>query len=79
MSETKFPEGLSIFPPHEKAPQFIKAILSVNREKFISYLMSQEPDEKGYIAFEIKESKEGKLYLGLKEKFVKEGSEEIPF
>jgi len=47
MSEKQFVNGLFVFKPHEKAPAFIKANLSINRDEFVNWLQEQEPDEKG--------------------------------
>ena len=89
--EKKFVSGVFV-SRKETAPAFIKASLSFT-DKFIEYF-NQNKNEKGYCNIDLKESKEGKLYLDLndwqpsgdREQFVKkedgsldvEEREEIP-
>jgi len=80
MSEKKFVTGCFV-SRRDSAPDFVKANLSFN-EKFIEYL-KENFNSKGYVNIDLKESKEGKLYLDLndwqptgdQEKLVKEGIE----
>ena len=65
MSDVKFINGMFVNPPHEKAPDFVKAGISFRREQFIEWLNEQTPNEKGYIRIQVKESKEGKYYAAL--------------
>lgn len=78
MNETPLPDGISFFEPRQGAPDFILGSISINRERFISYLMTQETDEKGYIPFDVKMSKAGKPYVSLNT-YKKGGSETVPF
>lgn len=65
MNETPLPQGISFFPPRPNAPKFVIGTISINPEKFISYLESQRVDEKGYIKFDVQNSKAGKPYVSL--------------
>lgn len=62
--EKKFVTGVFV-SRKETAPEFIKAKLSFT-EKFIDYL-KENFNAKGYVNLDLKESKEGKLYLDLNE------------
>jgi len=55
-----FPKGLFVKKPHQNAPSFVKAKVSVKKEDFIKYI-AECPDE--YLNFDVKESKDGKLYI----------------
>ena len=41
MSDTIFVEGIRVFPPHEKAPDFVKASLIITPRELIDFLKSQ--------------------------------------
>jgi hypothetical protein len=60
--EKKFVSGVFV-SRKETAPEFVKANLSFT-EKFIDYL-KENFNAKGYVNLDLKESKEGKLYLDL--------------
>lgn len=67
MSETIFPDGLSVFEPNAKAPEFIKATIYINPPKFYEWarLNKKYLSEKGYLKFNIKKSQKGTLYIDL--------------
>lgn len=65
MSDNKFVTGLFVNPPHEKAPDFVKASISIKPAEFIAWLQAQEPNDKGYVRLQFKESREGKWYAAL--------------
>ena len=67
MPEKKFITGLFVFKPHEKAPAFVKANLSINRDEFVNWLQEQEPDEKGRLKIDLKESQKGSWYAQVNE------------
>ena len=56
--------GLWVEKPHEKAPDFVKAKMSINVEKMLETLKSSK--EK-YINLQLKESKDGRLYAEIDE------------
>lgn len=78
MELPELPQGISFFSPNEKAPDFIIGRISINPERFISYLNTLTPDTKGYIGFDVKMSKAGKPYVAL-DTYKKSDSEEVPF
>lgn len=61
MDNTKFPQGIRAFKPHEKAPTFVKANLTINRE-MLQVWMDQTGSE---IKLQLKEAKTGNYYLEL--------------
>lgn len=61
-NETKFIDGLIVKAPHEKAPDYVKAKLSIRREELIAWLTQQEGD---WINADIKVSQGGKWYAAV--------------
>ena len=55
MEKTEFVSGLYAYNPHEKAPDFIKASLSVRRTQFIEWLNSKSDE---FVKIDILESKD---------------------
>ncbi|NTW21909.1 MAG: hypothetical protein HGA42_21080 [Nostocales cyanobacterium W4_Combined_metabat2_030] len=70
--ETKFVDGLFV-SRREQAPDFVKANLSFQADKFYQYMLGTQ-NEKGYVNVDILESKEGKLYAKLNDFKPKEES-----
>jgi hypothetical protein len=64
MAEQIFPEGMRLWPPHERAPEFIKGNLSVHVETFTQWAQ-QHTDAKGFVKLDLKESRDKTLYLAL--------------
>lgn len=62
--EKIFADGLRFERPREGAPEFVKGRISVQAEKFIPFIETHK-DERGWLNFDLKQSKEGKLYLEL--------------
>jgi hypothetical protein len=60
----KYPEGMFVDNPPTNAPSYLKAKVSVNVEKFLLWAR-QNVNAKGYINIDVKESKDGKLYLSV--------------
>lgn len=60
MTDAKFIDGLTAKQPHENAPDFVKASLSLNIPKLIAWLQAQESE---WVNADLKESREGKLYV----------------
>lgn len=83
MSEKQFADGIYLNKVSDKAPEFIKANVSIHIEKAIAWLKTQTPNEKGYITLVGKESQQGKRYFELdtwKPKQTEELSEsDVPF
>lgn len=59
MTDTKFADGLSIYPPNEKAPDFVKGDLVITSE-FIPFFNANQ--KQGKLRLQLKVSKAGKLY-----------------
>jgi hypothetical protein len=57
--ENKFIKGLIVKKPHENAPDFVIAKLSIKKVELIEWLGQQEGE---WINADIKNSKEGKYY-----------------
>ena len=62
MNTTEFVDGLRVFAPHEKAPDFVKANLQINRADLISWLSSKD---KELIKLDVKVGKSGKWYVAV--------------
>lgn len=67
MTDTIFAEGIYLNKVNDRAPEFIKANVSIHREKAIKWLNENAGlcDEKGYIRLVGKESKIGKRYFSV--------------
>jgi hypothetical protein len=69
--DTEFPEGMFANKPHEKAPDFAKAKISINARQTYKWIeekaKSSEPNDKGdiWINLDLLESKAGNYYLSV--------------
>ena len=74
--DDKFPKGIRAFKPHDKAPTFVKANISIEREE-LQMWMDQQGSK---IKLQLKEAKTGNYYLEL-DTYVKPGGgpSEMPF
>ena len=61
-SDTKFINGLIVKEPHEKAPEYVKAKLSIKRQELIEWLQQQSGE---WINADIKVSQNGKWYAAV--------------
>lgn len=61
-TDAKFIDGLIFKAPHENAPDFIIAKISIKREDLLGWLQSQDGE---WINADLKESREGKLYASV--------------
>ena len=59
---TTFADGLIVKKPHQNAPDFVKARVSIKKDEFLKWL---EPQQKEWINLDLKESKGGKLYFAV--------------
>ena len=73
MSDIEFVNGLLVKAPHEKAPDFVKANISIKVEELKSWLEEREEE---WINIDVKESKGGKWYAAVSTFKPKEGKEE---
>lgn len=62
MSDNVFIDGLIVKAPHERAPEYVKAKLSIRREELIGWLQQQTGD---WINADIKVSQNGKWYCAV--------------
>ena len=62
MSDIQFVDGLIVKAPNEKAPDFVKAAISIKRSELISWLSQRTED---WINLDVKESKAGKWYAAV--------------
>ena len=62
MSDNNFINGLIVKAPNERAPEYVKAKLSIKREELIAWLQGQ-PGE--WITADIKVSQNGKWYAAV--------------
>jgi hypothetical protein len=62
MSDAKFIDGLIVKAPHERAPEYVKAKLSIKREELIAWLQAQTGD---WINADVKVSQQGKWYAAV--------------
>lgn len=62
MSEKKFIGGLLVKAPSDKAPDYVKARLSIKREELIAWLQTEHGE---WINADIKESQNGKWYAAV--------------
>ena len=62
MSDAKFIDGLIVKAPNEKAPEYVKARLSIKRAEFIAWLQKQDGE---WINADIKVGQSGKWYAAV--------------
>jgi hypothetical protein len=62
VSEIDFVEGLIVKAPHAKAPDFVKASISIKREELIAWLQKQKGD---WVNVDVKEARSGKWYAAV--------------
>ena len=62
MSDIQFPSGLTVKAPHARAPEYVKAKISIHRERLIAWLQTQEGE---WINLDVKASRDGKWYAAV--------------
>lgn len=75
MPDIQFIPGLIVKAPNPKAPEFVKASLSIKREEMMAWLAQQSGE---WINADVKESKGGKWYCAVNEYKRQEGDSERP-
>ena len=68
MADIEFVEGLFVKAPHEKAPDFVKAQISIKVEDLGKWLRGKYKaslENDGWINLDVKESKGGKWYASV--------------
>lgn len=61
-TNTEFVGGMIAKAPHDNAPEYVKARLSIKREELIAWLGARNDD---WVNVEIKESQSGKWYAAV--------------
>ena len=69
----EFVNGLLVKAPHEKAPDFVKANISIKVEDLVEWLGNRTEE---WINIDVKEAKSGKWYAAVSNFKPKEGKEE---
>jgi hypothetical protein len=62
MSDVEFADGLLVKPPHENAPDFVKANISIKRDDLIAWLQKR-PEV--WLNLDVKVSRAGRWYASL--------------
>jgi len=80
MADVQFAQGLFIKKPSDKAPDFVKFSISINKTELLSWLAQQPKDN---INLQVKEAKSGKWYAAVDNFEPKGGnsapSDDLPF
>lgn len=63
--EIEFVDGMIVKPPHERAPQFVKAQISIKVEDLGKWLREKYKAGDEWINLDVKESKNGKWYAAV--------------
>jgi hypothetical protein len=63
-TETQFIPGLIVKAPHQRAPEYVRAKLSIKREELLAWLQQQSGD---WINADVKVSRNGKWYCAIDE------------
>ena len=77
--EIEFVEGLFVKAPHPKAPDFVKAQISIKVEDLGKWLRAKYKESlanEGWINLDVKESKGGKWYAAVSNYKPKEGGKQ---
>ena len=71
MADIEWMDGLRIFPPNDRDPDFVKGTIVINPEQAIAWLKKQD----GTVRLELKTKKsDGSLYATVKQKPQRQGS-----
>ena len=63
--ETEFVPGLFVKAPHHKAPDFVKASISIKVEELGQFLREKYKAKEEWVNIDVKESKGGKWYAAV--------------
>jgi hypothetical protein len=64
-NDVEFVDGLIVKPPHEKAPSFVKASISIKVEDLGKWLREKYKAGEEWVNIDVKESKGGKWYAAV--------------
>ena len=65
MSDIEFVPGLIVKAPHPKAPDFVKASISIKVEELGQFLREKYKAKEEWVNIDVKESKGGKWYAAV--------------
>ena len=63
--EIEFVDGLIVKPPHERAPDFVKAQISIKVADLGAWLREKYKAGEEWVNIDVKEAKSGKLYCAV--------------
>ena len=63
--DVEFAQGFYFNEPQGNAPDFVLGKVSIQRDKFMDWLVAQQPNEKGYVRIDVKRSRSGSVYASL--------------
>jgi hypothetical protein len=76
--EIEFVDGLIVKPPHERAPDFVKAQISIKVEDLGLWLRAKHKAGEEWVNLDVKESKKGGWYASVSTFKPKEKPKEEP-
>jgi hypothetical protein len=65
MADIEFVNGLSIKPPHERAPEFVKAAISIKVADMMAWLQGRYQAGDEWVNVDVKEARSGKWYASV--------------
>lgn len=76
--DIEFVDGMIVKPPHEKAPSFVKAQISIKVEDLGMWLRAKHKAGEEWVNIDVKEAKSGKWYASVSTYKPKEKEAEKP-
>lgn len=64
-NDIEFVDGLIVKPPHERAPDFVKASISIKVEDLGKWLRAKYKAGEEWVNLDVKEAKSGKWYAAV--------------
>jgi hypothetical protein len=79
--DIEFVDGLLVKAPHPKAPDFVKAQISIKVEDLGKWLRAKYQAKEEWVNIDVKEAKSGKWYAAVSQfkPKKKDADEDIPF
>ena len=65
MSEVEFVAGMLVKAPQERAPDFVKATISIKVAEFVPWLKEKMQSKEEWINLDVKESRGGKWFVSV--------------
>jgi hypothetical protein len=76
--DMEFVDGLIVKPPHEKAPDFVKAQISIKVEDLGVWLRAKHKAGEQWVNLDVKVSKGGKWYASVAKPYTKKEEKPEP-